>query len=84
MALPAASDPASTFDADTAVLTHPDFDELADAHEQALIENLDFYAWYAARIAGAPEAAPLVFPDAAAPAPASGTAGTGEASDGSR
>ncbi|WP_159016992.1 hypothetical protein [Cognatiluteimonas profundi] len=82
MALPAASDPASTFDAGTAVLTHPDFDALADAREQALVESLDFYAWYAARMAGAPEAAPLVFPDAAAPAP--GTAGNVEAPGASR
>ncbi len=77
MVLPAASDPASTFDAATAVLTHPDFDALADPREQPLVEDLDFYAWYAARMAGAPEEAPLVFPDAAAPA--SGTAGNAEA-----
>jgi hypothetical protein len=67
-ALPAAATPASTFDATTAVLTHPDFDAAADAHEQALVGNLGFYAWYAARIAGAAGAAPLVLPDAAAPA----------------
>lgn len=81
-ALPAAADPASTFDAGTAVLTHPDFDAIADAREQALVQDLDFYAWYAARIAGAPEGAPLVFPDAGAPA--SGRTGNAEAAGASR
>jgi hypothetical protein len=72
-ALPAPSDPASTFDADTAVLTHPDFDALVDPGEQALGEHLGFYAWYAAQLAAAPGAdgPPLVFPDAASPAPTS-------------
>lgn len=72
-ALPAPSDPASTFDADTAVLTHPDFDALVDPGEQALGEHLGFYAWYAAQLAAAPGAdgPPLVFPDAAGPAPMS-------------
>lgn len=69
VALPAAASPASTFDGDTAVLTDPDFDALADPRDQALAADLDFYAWYAARLAAeAGPGAPAVFPDAALPA----------------
>jgi hypothetical protein len=82
VALAAASDPASTFDAETGLVTHPDFDAAADASEQSLVESLDFYAWYAARIAGASEAGPQVFPDAGAPA--TGTAANPEAPGASR
>ena len=65
--LPAAATPASTFDADTALLTHRDFDQLANAPEQALVRDLDFYAWYAAQAATQPVGAPLLLPDAGAP-----------------
>ena len=72
VALPAAASPASTFDGDTAVLTDPDFDALVDPRDQALAADMDFYAWYAARVATeAGPGAPAVFPDAAIPAPAS-------------
>ncbi|HMB43185.1 MAG TPA: sigma factor-like helix-turn-helix DNA-binding protein [Luteimonas sp.] len=65
-ALPAAASPASTFDGDTALLTDPDFDALADPRDQALATGLDFYAWYAARVATeAGPGTPAVFPDAA-------------------
>lgn len=65
--LPAAEAPAATFDAETALLTHRDFEQLADAREAALVQELDFYAWYAAQIAIQPGAAPLLLPDAGAP-----------------
>lgn len=78
-ALPAVSDPAATFDAQTAVLTHPDFDRLAAPADAALADQLDFLAWYADQLArAAGTGAPLLFPDAAAPAgPAPGGAGHG-------
>lgn len=69
-ALPAAAAPASTYDGDTAVLTDPDFDALVDPRDQALVTDMDLYAWYAARVATeAGPGAPAVFPDAALPAP---------------
>jgi hypothetical protein len=70
--LPPAEAPATTFDADTALLTHRDFEQLADAREDALIRDLDFYAWYATQIALQPSGAPLLLPDAGAPLPAPG------------
>ncbi|MDB6162904.1 MAG: sigma-70, region 4 family protein, partial [Xanthomonadaceae bacterium] len=66
IALPVAAEPASRFDADTAVLTHRDFDALANPQEQPLAQDLGLYAWYAAQVA--PEGgAPLLFPYAAQP-----------------
>ncbi len=67
--LPAAAAPVATYDADTALLTHPDFDQLSDARQTALVDHLDFYAWYAAHLAAQPggNALPLVLPDASAP-----------------
>jgi hypothetical protein len=69
--LPAAATPSATYDRETALLTHPDFDQLADARDAALIADLDFYAWYAARLAAQPgaTATPLVLPDAGDPLP---------------
>jgi hypothetical protein len=70
VALPAAESPASTFDGETALLTDPDFDALVDPRDQALAADMDFYAWYAARVATeAGPGTPAVFPDAALPAP---------------
>lgn len=68
-ALPAAELPVATFDADTALLTHRDFDQLVDVRDDALVRDLDFYAWYASRAAAQPGAdgAPLLLPDAGAP-----------------
>ena len=67
--LPPADAPASTYDADTAVLTHRDFDQLIDARDEALVRDLDFYAWYAAQVASQPGAdgGPLLLPDAGMP-----------------
>jgi hypothetical protein len=68
--LPAAAAPAATYDGETALLTHPDFDQVADTRAAALVADLDFYAWYAARLAAQPGATtPLVLPDAATPLP---------------
>ena len=68
--LPPADAPASTYDADTAVLTHRDFDQLLDVRGDALVRDLDFYAWYAAQFASQPGAdgGPLLLPNAASPA----------------
>jgi len=65
--LPTAAPPAETFDAETAVLTHRDFEQLADLRNAALVHDLDFYAWYAAQLAGSRSATPMLLPDAAKP-----------------
>ncbi len=41
-------EPAARFDATTALLTHPDFELVMDAQEEALARDADFAAWYAA------------------------------------
>ncbi len=76
--LPPADAPASTYDADTAVLTHRDFDQLMVTREDALVRDLDFYAWYAAQVASQPGAdgGPLLLPDAGAPASPTTAGGT--------
>jgi hypothetical protein len=49
-ALPPAEPPLARFDADTALLTHRDFDQLsASPGQQSLARGLAFYAWYAAQ-----------------------------------
>ncbi len=40
--------PAARFDANTALLTHPDFELVMDTQEEALARDADFLAWYAA------------------------------------
>jgi hypothetical protein len=75
VALPDAA-PAATFDAETALLTHRDFDQLADTRDAALVRDLDFYAWYAAQLAATATGTPLVFPDAAEPASAQPATGS--------
>lgn len=77
--LPPAEAPASTYDVDTAVLTHRDFDQLLDVREDALVRDLDFYAWYAAQLASQPGAdgGPLLFPDAGMPASPTTQGGAG-------
>lgn len=54
--------PASTFDAEAARITHPDFDLLADPDSEALARNVAFLSWVAGRDAVA--AAPAMAPDA--------------------
>lgn len=49
--LPPAEPPASTFDAQTGVLTERDFELLADADAERLVSDLGFQAWYAAQLA---------------------------------
>jgi hypothetical protein len=34
-----------------ALLAHPDLEQLADAADASVVRELDFYAWYAARLA---------------------------------
>lgn len=52
--LPPADPPRARFDADTALLTHRDFDQLsAPTAQQSLAHELAFYAWYAAQSADA-------------------------------
>lgn len=64
--LPRAEAPAARFDSDTALLSHPDFEQLANTEDTAVIDALDFYAWYAAGLEAQP-AAPLSLPDAGLP-----------------
>jgi hypothetical protein len=71
--LPVAEAPLATFDATIALPSHRDFDQLlfeqtATATDQALVRDLDFYAWYAAEVAAEPATA-LPLPDAAQPLP---------------
>ena len=68
-ALPA-STPAARFDAQTALLTHPDFELVLDSEDEAIARQADFHAWYAAGNQTLPE----VVPEAADPGvPAAGT-----------
>jgi len=43
-----AQPPAATFNANTALITHPDFDLVLDDQEEAIARDADFYAWYGA------------------------------------
>lgn len=78
-ALPTADAPASTYDDETGLLTHRDFEQLADTRDAALVRELDFYAWYAAQLAASDAATPVLMPDAGRPAP-SPSAGSPHAS----
>lgn len=40
--------PAATFDANTALITHPDFALVLDDQDEAIARDADFYAWYGA------------------------------------
>ena len=75
VALPAADPPASTYDDETGLLTHRDFEQLADTRDAALVRELDFYAWYAAQFAASDAAMPVLMPDAGRPAPAPSAGG---------
>ncbi len=86
LALPAVEAPQAKFDAQAALLSHRDFEQLvfeqsATATDRALLRDLDFYAWYAAGIAAQPASA-LPLPDAAQPLP--DTVATGEGGDAAR
>ena len=61
--LPPAAAPKATFDAETALVTHPDFELLADDGDSAAMRDPAFYAWLAAG-AKTPTGEPS--PDAAA------------------
>lgn len=47
-ALPAAAKPRARFDAELGLVTEPDLDLLLEAPDTALLDRMDFYAWYAA------------------------------------
>lgn len=64
--LPPAQAPSATFDAATALLTHPDFDLLAAGADDAAARDPGFYAWLAA---GAKVPVPEREPDAVASTP---------------
>lgn len=49
VALPPVEAPAARFDAEMAVLSHPDFEQLVDARDPAIVADPGFYAWYAAQ-----------------------------------
>ncbi|MEO8366124.1 MAG: hypothetical protein ABI538_07945 [Pseudoxanthomonas sp.] len=50
--------PEARFDATTGLLTHPDFELVMDAQEEALARDADFYAWYVAATSAAAEESP--------------------------
>lgn len=50
-ALAPAAPPLETFDGDFALITHRDFEQLATPGDRAFLDDLGFYAWYAARMA---------------------------------
>lgn len=68
--------PAARFDATTALLTHPDFELVMDAQEEALARDADFLAWYAA---GADAVTEGAMP--ATESPTAGKTGATETSD---
>ncbi|MFL6592569.1 MAG: hypothetical protein ACJ8GK_07670 [Luteimonas sp.] len=70
--LPPADPPASRYDDETGLLTHRDFEQLADTRDAPLVRELDFYAWYAAQLAASDAATPVLMPDAGRPAPPTG------------
>ena len=49
--LPPSEAPTVPLEADLLLLTHPDLEQLADQRDAAVMRDLGFYAWYAARLA---------------------------------
>ena len=43
--------PVVAMEPELALLAHPDLEQLADAADASVVRDLDFYAWYAARLA---------------------------------
>ena len=76
--LPPAQAPESTFDAETALVTHPDFELLVDDQENVAARDPAFYAWLAAG-AKIPEGEPS--PDAAPVAETAPSPGDDEPSE---
>ena len=73
-ALPA-QPPAAMFDADMALVTHPDFDLVLDEQDEAIARDADFYAWYgAARQAVAEDDGTVAHAEPAVPADGKETA----------
>lgn len=46
--------PVVAVEEDVALLAHPDLEQLADGADATVVRDLDFYAWYAARLAQQP------------------------------
>lgn len=46
--------PVVAMEPELALLAHPDLEQIADAADAAVVRDLDFYAWYAARLAQRP------------------------------
>lgn len=59
--LPQAAAPASRFGGEAALLTHRDFDMLTAGSDDPVLDDLEFYAWYAAQQA-APAPLPVLWP----------------------
>lgn len=68
-ALPAAEPPAQRYDPVTALISHPDFERLADPEAAAVADDLAFFAWLAADAAGKTEPTRPVLPDTAVDTP---------------
>lgn len=62
--LPGAEAPKASFDSDAALLTHPDFDLLADGSDDVAAHDPGFYAWLAADADIAADDAPVDAADA--------------------
>ena len=48
--LPPSQAPTVALEPDLALLSHPDLEQLADPGDATIVRDLDFYAWYAARL----------------------------------
>lgn len=48
--LPPSQAPTVPLEPDLALLSHPDLEQLADPGDATIVRDLDFYAWYAARL----------------------------------
>ncbi|MCF7221585.1 hypothetical protein [Marilutibacter chinensis] len=53
--LPDAESPAQRYDPVSALITHPDFERLADPEAAAVADDLAFYSWLAAQADGPPD-----------------------------
>lgn len=73
--LPVAAAASQPYDEDLALLSHRDFEQLADPTDHAVSEELALYSWYAAGLASQPAQA-LPLPDAAQPMPETADAAT--------
>lgn len=73
------SPPAGRYDAALYLLTHPDFEQLTHTADAPVIDDLAFYAWYAAERAGSGATEPAL--PALVATPGAQTASTSESAD---